>query len=233
MPVNLSELLQRIPVAKDEAKLLRDERDYAAAISRLRHAIDEIDRSGWDDDVTAESQLDEPQRKIAWHLADCLGMLGGNFRRNGELDKAIESFDRGSKYEQDKPYRVGTYYSTVNAIIAPIEGKLRDAASQVEALARAVATIEQQIYEPQRAEEGRSGDRWAWADLGQCKLLLGDFDGARAAYQRFIELGDRESIRSSRDVLIGLQKALIDKHDATAEIVGKGISLLQSELGRK
>jgi tetratricopeptide (TPR) repeat protein len=233
MPIDLAELLLRIPLAKDEAKVLRDERDYDGAIARLRRVIEEIERSGWNDGLTTGSHLDEKQRKIAWHLTDCLGMLGGNFRRNKQLDEAITSFDRGSKYEQEKPYRVATSYNTVNAIVAPIENKLRDAASQSEALARAVATIRQQIYDPDDIAGGRSGDCWAWADLGQCNLLLGDFEAATAAYQQFIQLADRDAIRSSRDVLVGLRKALTDQHDATADTVAKGIDLLESVPGKK
>jgi len=81
-----------------------------------------------------ESQLDEPQRKMLGILPT-VWACSRQLPAQRELDKAIESFDRGSNTSRTS-VSVGTSYSTVNAIIAPIEGKLRDAASQVEALAR-------------------------------------------------------------------------------------------------
>jgi tetratricopeptide (TPR) repeat protein len=221
--LSLGELIEEVAILKDEAKLFRDSRDYDGAISALQVAVDLIDESGWEkaDSTAPRSELD---RKVAWHLADCLGMQGGNYRRNKELERAIECFTRGAIYEQDARNRISSSYNTVNAIVAPIEAGMRGATSQEKALRQAVATLEYQMFDPEMAEASRRLDRWAWADLGQCKLLLGDLDGAEAAYQRFKELGDLSSIRSSREVLTSIHNALQAQGDQKAAVVAAGIN---------
>jgi tetratricopeptide (TPR) repeat protein len=221
--LSLGELIEEVAILKDEAKLLRDSRDYDGAIAALQIAVDLIDGSGWER-VDSTAPLTDLHRKVAWHLADCLGMQGGNYRRNKQLDRAIECFTRGAIYEQDARTRISSSYNTVNAIVAPIEAGMRDASSQERALRQAVATLEYQIFDPEMAEASRRLDRWAWADLGQCKLLLGDLDGAEAAYQRFKELGDLSSARSSREVLVSIHNALEAKGDQKAAVVAAGIN---------
>jgi len=226
--VNPAELAAEIALLKDESKLARDAGDYAGAIDQLSLAIELIDNSGWDDGLDPGAPVVEDRRKIAWHLADCLGMLGGNYRRIEQLDEAVRCFERGRLYEQDSRFQVSSSYNSVNAIVAPIEAKLRDATSQTAALRDAVSTLERQIFDPDTVEASRRLDRWAWADLGQCQLLLGNAAEARAAYQRFIELSDAATIQSSRDVLRSIERALRAKNDERAGVVAAGIEFLDS-----
>ena len=219
------ELLAEIAILKDEAKIERDTGAYSDAIERLSEAIALIDDSQWDDGATA-TRLDDVQKRVAWQLADCLGMLGGNYRRLQQLDEAIQCFERGRLYEQDPRFQIYSSYNTVNSIIAPIEEGLRDAASQSTELRAAVLMLERQIFDPGDGETSRRLDRWAWADLGQCRLLLGNLDEARIAYQHFIELSDAASIQSSRNVLLRIKNALQAKNDDCAEVVEVGIKLL-------
>jgi hypothetical protein len=157
--LNLPELIEEVAILKDEAKLLRDARNYGAAIVRLQVAIDLIGESQWD---AAESglPLSDIQRKAAWHLADCLGMQGGNYRRDNNFDLAIDCFMRGAAYEQDPRYRIASSYNMVNAIVAPIEAGTHDSGSQQFALRKAVATLEYQIFDPEMANASRRLDRW-------------------------------------------------------------------------
>ncbi|MFI5010836.1 MAG: hypothetical protein ACHQAY_00665 [Hyphomicrobiales bacterium] len=217
-----AELITEVEILKNEAKLARDDADYAGAIDALREAIDLT--SGWRQGLPAAGELDETDRKIAWHLADCFGMLGGNYRRSGKVDEAIECFEQGRVYELDARFHVASSYNTVNAIVAPIEAGLRDASSQSGALRAAIKMLEGQIFDPSTAS--RRLDRWAWADLGQATLLLGDLEASRDAYRRFVELSDAASIKSSRDVLRSLHRSLVEKQDDKASVVEAGIAFL-------
>jgi hypothetical protein len=71
----------------------------------------------------------------------------------------------------------------------------------------------------------------SWADLGQCKLLLGDLGGAEAAYQRFKELSDRSAIRSAHGVLMSICRSLQARGDQKAVVVQMAIDkILQPAL---
>ena len=231
----LKDLIPELENLKAEAKLARDDRDYREAIRKLNEAISLADRSGWD---SAGTKLDDTGRKIAWHVSDCWGMIGGNYRRMKDLPAAIECFSKGRTYEQDERYGmegsgygIASSYNAVNAIVSPIEALLRDATSQTQALQAAVKTLEQQTLDPKYGV--RRTDRWAWADLGQCKLLLGEVAGAETAYNQFLRLSDPASIRSSREVLDGLHDALQKMDDPRAATVRMGLDFLEAELERR
>jgi len=228
--LSLADLMADVADLKVQAKLYRDAKDYDGAIVELQTAIELIERSGWDKDGD-DSGPSDTQKKVAWHFADCLGMLGGNYRRIQQLDSAITCFKRGRVYEaKDSRYQIPSSYNTVNAIVAPIEARRRDATSQADELRRAIETLEYQIFDPGMAEDSRRQDRWAWADLGQCKLLLGDKEGAYAAYQRLRELADRSEIGSACNVLKSIHDALAEQGDPKAAVVEAGLDFLQSGL---
>ena len=114
-------------------------------------------------------------------------MLGGNYRRLDQFPEALAAFTRGRAIEESEKLEVPSSYNLVNAITLPLEFD-RQTALQPEAalaLGRAIAAIKWQV----RLEERRN-DRWAWADLGQCQLLLGDLEGAKTSYERVRELGN-------------------------------------------
>jgi tetratricopeptide (TPR) repeat protein len=227
--LSLAELSAELAILKDEAKLLRDDGKYEGAIEQLTTAIALIDKSRWKPGLAPTSSPSDAQKKMAWHLADCLGMLGGNYRRNHQLEEAIKCFARGSKFEQNPRYGLSSSYNMVNAIVAPIEGGMRDATSQANALRNTVAALKRQI-DPEMSDTSRRLDRWAWADLGQCCLLLGRLDEARTAYEKFKDLSDPASIRSSCQVLQNLQRALKAKGDEKTVIIDDAIELLQSSI---
>jgi tetratricopeptide (TPR) repeat protein len=237
--MDLKRLITDVEILKNEAKLARDANQVDEAIDLLTEAVGEIEESGWKPHPAGVDGLDEQDRTMAWHYADCLGMLGGNFRRKAQqtdasrrvqlLKQAIACFERGRTYEQEPNYRIASSYNTVNAIVAPIEGQLEIASSQTAELERAVAMLRLQVSDPKSAT--RRLDRWAWADLGQCQLLLGDEVGARTTYQRFIELSDLATIQSALKVLHSIGAALKAMHDDfTAQSVANGIQQLESQL---
>ena len=69
-------------------------------------------------------------------------------------------------------------------------------------------------------------DRWAWADYGQCALLLGDLRQATTAYRS--SSACRTTTRSSpiSKCSPGFSDALQSRDDEVAQLLRDGIALL-------
>lgn len=117
-------------------------------------------------------------------------------------------------------------YSLVNAITLPIEMGRKTGADQADLLRNAVRALSHQTGGERRL------DRWAWADLGQCYLLLRDLPRAQEAYKSFRKHGTTDSLDSVLPVLIRIRDALTEKDPDTALVIQKGMDSLEHEFGR-
>ena len=213
----------QVKLHKEEAKALRDEGDLAGAIDTLQDVVTMLAASPFYPDLLSSSQPASPAEKIlATHLADCLGMIGGNYRRLNRLDEALASFERGRTFEEADRLDLTSSYNLVNAVTLPLEMQARTAAQQHDPLRRAVAAIDRQV----RGE--RRNDRWAWADLGQCQLLIGDLESAAKSYQRVRALGTEDALESIVAVLRRLAGALEAREPQVAAWLREGVSLVLS-----
>ncbi|MFL6417587.1 MAG: hypothetical protein ACJ74Y_18180 [Bryobacteraceae bacterium] len=214
-------LIAKVKTREAEAKQFKLDGDYQDAIDVLSEAIDLIEQSGWRERVDSVEIVNDDDRTVAEHLAECYGMMGGNYRALPDVLKpALECFASGRKYEADPRFDIKSSYSLVNELIVPIEMGVATAASLRPSLERAVSVLERQVQGPRRL------DRWAWADLGECRLLAGNSAGAIEAHQRFKELADPRQIRSARMVLERLAEAMRLQEPDSAEQVRRGAELL-------
>jgi tetratricopeptide (TPR) repeat protein len=191
----VARLVARAKRDKEEAKDHRDDGDIAAAVSVLEEAVKALDDSPLAAGLETATAPSKPMRELAAQLADCLGMLGGNYRRQGRLNEAQIAFERGRLYEESPTLDVMSSYNLVNAITLPIESDAEAWNAQRPFIEKAVEVLSRQV----RGE--RRSDRWAWADLAQCQLLLGDEAGARQSYDRVRDLGDDDTVASVTAVL--------------------------------
>jgi tetratricopeptide (TPR) repeat protein len=212
-------LLAKIQEHIELAKTSRDDEDYEDAIEELESAVSLIDGSSWHDEPS--NGMIDGENEIASRLADCLGMLGGNQRRLKRFDDALASFARGRKLEEDRRYGINSSYNIVNAITLPIETGAATASEQADALFKAVQALDFQTTRGKRRL-----DRWAWADYGECALLLGDLQQATTAYGEFKRLSDNDAVASHVRVLARLRDALQLRDPAVALLVQDGIALL-------
>jgi tetratricopeptide (TPR) repeat protein len=221
--MEIERLTTRVKAAKEEAKDLRDDGDAPGAIVVLQDAVARMEKSPLAAELGADSPESEPVRRLATHLADCLGMLGGNYRRNGELERAQQAFERGRVYEQSSRLGVDSSYNLVNAMTLPLESRRgMKAADLADELRAAIGAIERQV------KGNRRKDRWAWADLALCRLLLGQRDEALRNYERARDLGDEETILSIVAVLERLHTAVRQSDPGTAAYLSEAITLLRS-----
>jgi tetratricopeptide (TPR) repeat protein len=211
----IGQLVTQVKLRKEQAKDYRDDGDIDAAVQSLDDAISMLEVSPLYNDLTVTEAPTAPQKTLAFHLADCLGMKGGNLRRLNEFSEALDCFKRGRTYEESKYLNVPSSYNLVNAIVLPLETGTKTAELQDE-LTGAVAAIQRQV------DGERRNDRWAWADLGQCQLLLGDREGAIKSYKRVRELGNAETAESVVAVLRRLARAIEKTERGVADALEEG-----------
>jgi tetratricopeptide (TPR) repeat protein len=209
---------------KEEAKDFRDDGDIDSAIKALQDAVGALDESPLSNRLLETDAPSGPQKKLAFQLADCLGMLGGNHRRLDQFPEALAAFTRGRAIEESEKLAVPSSYNLVNAITLPfeIEGQTALQPETTLALERAIAALKRQV-----TLEERRNDRWAWADLGECQLLLGDLKGAKSSYERVRELGNADTFASVAAVLRRLQKAL-ESDPKASDALKQGIGWMGS-----
>ena len=195
-------LLARAKRDKEEAKDHRDNGDITAAVTVLEETVKALDASPLAAELETATAPSKPMRDLAAQLADCLGMLGGNYRRLGRLKEAQTAFERGRVYEESPSLEVMSSYNLVNAITLPIESDAEAWEAQRPFIEKAVVALSRQV----RGE--RRSDPWAWADLAQCQLLLGDEAGALQSYDRVRDLGDDDTLASATAVLERLGNAV-------------------------
>lgn len=218
----IASLTSRIKTRKEEAKDYRDEGDFRSAINILNEAVAMMRNSPLYPGLQGSGPATPSEKTLALHLADCLGMIGGNYRRMGDLDEALRQFELGRVYEEADRLDVNSSYNLVNAITLPLEKRSMTVTEQHDSLKRAVAAIDRQVHGERR------NDRWAWADLGLCQLLLGDIEAARNSYRRMQDLGDSETARSVLAVMRRLQGALEDSDPKAANWLRRGVLLFET-----
>jgi tetratricopeptide (TPR) repeat protein len=194
----------------DRRKSRRGEADYSEPVELLDEAVGlllaELGKPG------GRGAADD-EGKLVSLLADCYGMLGGVHRRAGQLDRSIEAYDAGRRYERDPAYDVQNSYNITNAIAVRVLRDPRSLAAQHEQIKDAIDFIWKQV------NGKRKSQWWAWADLGELRLLGGQFEEARKAYEKFRECGPRASdYESTASVLEELKQAVarVDERVAAA-----------------
>ena len=222
------DIFTRVTTLKESAKANRDFGDYESALEDLNQAVEAIKK---EDTSTQEANYKD---RLRHELADCYGMMGGNYRRLADvnesdiklfklfLEKALDSYKKGLEFEEDNSYNLS------NLIIIEILLDPMQLIYQRLKIIECLATIKKQIMGERRDQW------WAWADLGLFKLLVGDNKGALEAYSQFKQKGARDiEYESAINVLSDLQKRLqnadLPQAISTAQSIGEVIQLLKKD----
>jgi len=204
------DVLAEVKRLKKEATLLRTIGDTDGAIAILDEAIALVKaaRGG-------SSSSDESGRLKA-QLADCYGMKGGVYRRAGRMTEALDAYKTGLKFETDDSYNL-TNSLTVELLIDPT--RLKELTPAIEA---ARDKVETQI------RLHRSGQWWAWADLGLLELLTRHEERAFDAYKNFGATGARASdYDSTISVLEELSGKFTGNNEAVRASLDHAVDLLK------
>jgi tetratricopeptide (TPR) repeat protein len=194
---------------------------YELAVSLLDGALEGIPISG----VEQDSPSTGPNVSMAADAADMFGIKGGLLRRMGRLAGALESYRRGAEieYGHDLP----ATYNRVNAIkLALIMG-----ASSINDLRDDMQRLRAALEGRLSTDERVADDAWAWADLGDVRLLLGDDLEAASAYRTFAAKARTDSPTTTLSVLRQLVSALEAHGDQDAARIMASLSRVEGLLG--
>ena len=232
----MSEVLEKAKALREQAKsrtasadrkrLRSGKADYSEPIGILGEAIKlllaDLEKSGarGGDAAAAEAAPGE----LAGLLADCYGMLGGIHRRAGDYDASISAYDEGKKYEREPAYDVQNSYNITNSIAVRILKDPRNLSAQKAQIDEAIEFIWNQV------NGKRNKQWWAWADLGELRLLAGRADDASQAYREFKEGGPRaRDYESTISVLDELARSVAAVDAGVAEAIASTISSLNKD----
>jgi tetratricopeptide (TPR) repeat protein len=178
--------------------------DYGEALESLQQAVDLLDET-----LRRDGLETDERRALGRTIADCLGMAGGNSRRLGKLQDAVNFYRRGYGYEADPMYGIVDSYNLTNWIVLRILSGEVEVAELSGDVANGVRVIEEQVGGTRRDQW------WAWADLGLVSLLAGDYDRAQRAYERFRSAGARAQDYHSTLAVLTQLEPIVRKQSVT------------------
>ena len=151
-----------------------------------------------------------------------MGTRGGFLKRLGDLKSAHASYEAGAALE--RRFHLSTY-NRLNAV----KGAIR-LGTRLAALLPAIREIAETLADlVDRDPEARQRG-WTWADLADCRALLGDVPQAATAYQQFIELSETQSPARALEELRDLHAVLRLSEDPDAPRVDEAVTLLAQRL---
>ncbi len=151
------------------AKEKFDEAHYA-----VEDAFEEI-QSGGELSAGISGLVDQAAKDQAFELADCWGIRGGIYRAQGDIEKAIASYESGYAFERNPVFAIYSTYNTVNRLVlrllndstllgpgAPAVSDGKPLAALLQEAAAAIEQKWQQMTDPV----------WALADMVMIEALL-------------------------------------------------------------
>src|SRR6266545_2139598 len=201
---------------RQKGDTLRSRGDLSGANEAYEGSLEALDRAldarsvalptPQQDVILSNSSLDEAEK-----AADLLGSRGGLLRRLNREEEALQTYLAGAEIE--RKYSLKVTYNRLNAIkLSLLSGKatLRD---EHPYLLELCDTLEKRLTTDEQAAD----DAWLWADLGDCRLLLGDTQGAEEAYRVFVQKAETRSPSTTFAVLRDIAQALLAADDPKAE----------------
>lgn len=187
---------------------------YKAGVAKLEQAR-----------TMLESARSVDAQQFAERSSENFGSLAGLLRRVGKNDDAYGRYREGATIECD--FKLPKTYNRVNEIkyalltgratIADVESRTRSTADQL------VATLSN----PDTQQLGDDG--WAWADLGDCRGLIGEFAEATRAYSTFKAKAGVRAPDTTLEVLENIAAAR--RGDPDLDRVTNTIAALRSVMG--
>lgn len=224
---NREQALHKVQTLQSRAKAHTRRKEWPSAEAVLRRAIDELKQAlqagGRETGETGPSG--SSRNEIARALADSYGMLGGVYRRQALLLKAIEAYTSGREVEQDEQYDIIDSYNLTNSVVLPVVVEPTRLNADLPEIQRAADVLKGQV-------QGKRRDQWwAWADLGLLALLSEQQEVADDAYRQFRRNGARASdFDSTIAVIQECQEALQRAHPAVAERLQTTIVTLRANM---
>jgi tetratricopeptide (TPR) repeat protein len=176
------------------------------------------------EEFSSDTVLPSDQLAIAKELVEAWGARGGLLRRVGESRAALDSYNEGAKVENN--FVPSSTYNRVNVVKYALLAGLRSLAE----IEQEISDLEQLLTDQLTKNPELSDSGWAWADLGDCRALLGDVQGAERAYRTFVEKAGSNAPNTTLDVLREIVSKLDETGDPKTAAVCKSLSMLEQRL---
>lgn len=221
----------------DRVESLRSKGDSLAR----RHRLDEA-RSCWIDALAiVDAWLADPHATEQYShrdRANQFGISGGLARRLGDTDRALDRYREGARIEGvlDLPET----YNRTNAIKLALITQERPAGRGEPGHPPPRLTLAdlhgdlvdlRDALQIRLTDERVADDAWAWADLGDVRLLLGEDAAAAQAYRTFRDKGRSSSVESMLKVIKDVAAALVANNDPAAGRVARSVAAAEQVLG--
>ncbi len=209
---NQDEMLRRADLARKRAEALHDSGREEWAVAVWREAIELYDRvsessRGLVEDRGSAAEPSREQLALAALWAEARGRQGGVHRRLGEQAAALDCYAEGKAVEER--FGLASTYNRLNFVLGSLQLPAGDPRrKRVSELQQESETVAGAIEERLRSDPELGGECWPWADLGLCRALLGDAEGAARAYREFADKAPRDLAEDIASVLAGLAAKL-------------------------
>lgn len=144
---------------------------------------------------------------------DAWAGLGGAYRRKGNLDKAIESYEKAFRLDQNSTYAL------VNII------SLRAARNNEADKIKIQYEIDTAEGLTRRIIDDSKGDHWTWYDLATLQLLDGKVSEAISAFNFAAELTPKTSKENFKSVLNNLE--FLQKYNPQIEGLADAVAIIK------
>lgn len=247
----MKDLSEEIRSLKTEAKNCRDQERYEAGVQVLTDELAIPSIPFIRKELSSASLSDENKKKLASELADCLGLLGGIFRRwalepdtaTGErafrLQNSVDAYEEGYKVERQPEFNIISSYNMLNRLVSYILlrpdsmlGSLTDQATGhgiydvKQELEKAKSIILEQLAKKKKAGEK---DVWGEADLALVTLLLDSHNDPVSIYADFNALSPSEDVYESA---LSTLRPLAKLDMPAAQKLKTAVKLLETKLGQ-
>ena len=212
-------LRDRAKVQRKRGEALRDAGREPEAIKAFEHGRDLLIEAG-------QFLGSADSEQAATDMAETLGAKGGMLRRLGDQyhNDALQAYKEGAEIE--RKHGLSSTYNRLNEI----KFRLLTGSETLDALAPRIEALARFIEDKLKTDTKLSDTGWPWADLGDCRALLGDLNGARTAYTAYIDKADIQSPETTLDVLNELLEALGKHGDPGAVNLQHAVETLHTQL---
>jgi tetratricopeptide (TPR) repeat protein len=200
--------------------------EYRAGVRVFEEVLQLLKDPRWYrlEEFSSDTVLPSDQLAIAKELVEAWGARGGLLRRLGESRAALDSYIEGAKVENKFVPR--STYNRVNVVKYALLAGLRSLAE----IEQEISSLEKLLTDQLAKDQELSDSGWAWADLGDCRALLGDVPGAERAYRTFVDKARSNAPNTTLEVLREIVSKLDETRDPRAAAVRTSLSMLEQRL---
>jgi tetratricopeptide (TPR) repeat protein len=228
----MGQLIQQVKDRQEAAKLYRKKGDafrktgreeeaakaYQSGVEELNKALEHLS------EMEKESSPETFKNSVVPEFVETFGAKGGLLQRLGKISETLDSYSKGAELEEK--FELSNTYNRLNVV----KQELLTGNKTIHSLEPQIRRLEHILNDRMATESTLSDSGWTWADLGDCRTLLGDLTGAEEAYEKFMRKAEIKSPERTLAVLTDIAEKLSQTGDSSAGHLTEAIDFLRSRL---